>query len=298
MSRRQTLGTLSPNNLNNRQSLAPGKAGKDSRQSLKPLSAAAGRPSVAPRQLERPSNAGLDPRRSSAFGKSGTAKADPRPLNDKNFFNSCIRTIITYASMHAYPYPLSPKILTSPTGKDFMQLAFWLFQRFDPTLKTFGKVEDEVPLFFKRLNYPFQISKSALFAVGSPHSWPSVLAALSWLVELLNYDDRAEDAAAQQFDEKQRSERQFFAYASTAYRSVRARCGLGLTVDLGSIQGGGPLQCILLCLRCRTRADHVLSSLSISSTEVLALHCTLHLSHLCALIWLSVTYMQVLPGWR
>lgn len=216
MSRRQTLGALSPNNLNSRQSLAPGKAGKDSRQSLKPH--AAGRPSVAPRQLERPSNAGLDPRRSSAFGKTGSGKADPRPLNDKNFFNSCIRTIITYASTHAYPYPLSPKILTSPTGKDFMQLAFWLFQRFDPTLKTFGKVEDEVPLFFKRLNYPFQLSKSALFAVGSPHSWPSVLAALSWLVELLNYDDRAEDAAAQQFDEKQRSERQFFAYASTAYR--------------------------------------------------------------------------------
>lgn len=227
MSRRQTLGTLSPNNLNNRQSLAPGKAGKQdsSRQSLKPLSTAAGRPSVAPRQLERPSNAGLDPRRSSAFGKSGTAKADPRPLSDKNFFNSCIRTIITYASMHAYPYPLSPKILTSPTGKDFTQLAFWLFQRFDPTLKAFGKVEDEVPLFFKRLNYPFQISKSALFAVGSPHSWPSVLAALSWLVELLNYDDRAEDAAAQQFDEKQRSERQFFAYASTAYRCA----GVGAT---------------------------------------------------------------------
>jgi kinetochore protein NDC80 len=216
MSRRQTLGALSPNNLNSRQSLAPGKAGKDSRQSLKPP-AAAGRPSLAPR-LERPSNGGLDPRRSSAFGKGGSTKADPRPLNDKNFFNSCIRTIITYASIHAYPYPLSPKILTSPTGKDFTQLAFWLFQRFDPTLKTFGKVEDEVPLFFKRLNYPFQISKSALFAVGSPHSWPSVLAALSWLVELLNYDDRAEDAAAQQFDEKQRSERQFFAYASTAYR--------------------------------------------------------------------------------
>lgn len=120
--------------------------------------------------------------------------------------------------MHAYPYPLSPKILTSPTGKDFTQLAFWLFQRFDPSLKAFGKVEDEVPLFFKRLNYPFQLSKSALFAVGSPHSWPSVLAALSWLVELLNYDDRAEDAAAAQFDEQQRSERQFFAYASTAYR--------------------------------------------------------------------------------
>lgn len=172
---------------------------------------------MAPRPAERPSNMGID-RRSSAFGKPGTAKADPRPLSDKNFFNGCIRNIIAYASTHSYPYALSPKVLTSPTGKDFAQLAFWLFQRFDPTLKAFGKVEDEVPLFFKRLNYPFQLSKSALFAVGSPHSWPSVLAALAWLVELLNYDDRAEDAAGSQFDEKQRSERQFFLYASTTYR--------------------------------------------------------------------------------
>lgn len=216
MSRRQTLAALSPNQLQGRSSLAPGKAGqKDGRQSLKP--AANGRPSVAPRPAERPSNMGID-RRSSAYGKPGAAKQDPRPLNDKNFFNGCIRTIITYSSTHGYPYALSPKILTSPTGKDFAQLAFWLFQKFDPTLKTFGKVEDEVPLFFKRLNYPFQLSKSALFAVGSPHSWPSVLAALMWLVELLNYDDKAEEAAASQFDEKQRSERQFFVYASTAYR--------------------------------------------------------------------------------
>jgi kinetochore protein NDC80 len=159
MSRRQTLGALSPNQLNSRQSLAPGKAagggGKDGggppptaagRQSLKPPAAAAGRPSVVPRQLQdaRASSAGgVDARRSSAFGKgpgSGSAKADPRPLSDKNFFNGCIRTIITYASTHAYPFALSPKILTSPTGKDFTQLAFWLFQRFDPTLKAFGKV--------------------------------------------------------------------------------------------------------------------------------------------------------------
>jgi len=55
-------------------------------------------------------------------------------------------------------------------------------------MKIFGKIEDDVPLFFKRINYPFAISKSALFAVGSPHSWPAVLAALTWLVELLNYN--------------------------------------------------------------------------------------------------------------
>jgi kinetochore protein NDC80 len=272
MSRRQTLAALSPNALSGRASLAPGKAaivpgtaganggGKDGAiapppigmsasgaaqmQSLKPggLSGGAGRPSMAPaRAGERPG--GSFDRRSSAFGKpnAGAAgKPDPRPLGDKGFFANCIRSIIAYATAHNYPHALSPKVLTSPTGKDFAQLAFWLFQRYDPTLKTFGKVEDEVPLFFKRLAYPFQLSKSALFAVGSPHSWPSVLAALQWLVELLNYDDKAEEVAAaaaaasvaggstsvgtgfSDADDPagagQRSERAFFEYACTAYR--------------------------------------------------------------------------------
>ena len=52
----------------------------------------------------------------------------------------------------------------------------------------------QVPQLYKRLRYPFQISKSNLTAVGSPHTWPSLLAALTWLVELLNYQERAEAA--------------------------------------------------------------------------------------------------------
>ena len=63
----------------------------------------------------------------------------------------------------------------------------------DPNLaaKSLGKIEDDVPALFKRLRYPFGISKSSLFAVGSPHTWPSLLAALTWLVELLNYEEKA-----------------------------------------------------------------------------------------------------------
>lgn len=61
----------------------------------------------------------------------------------------------------------------------------------DPHLKNLGKMEDEVPAFFKRLRYPFGISKSALFAVGSPHTWPGLLAALVWLTELLCYEEKA-----------------------------------------------------------------------------------------------------------
>ena len=68
----------------------------------------------------------------------------------------------------------------------------FLLRQVDPHIKVFGKIEDEVPTLFKQLKYPFQISKSALFAVGSPHTWPSLLAALGWLVELLNYSEKAE----------------------------------------------------------------------------------------------------------
>lgn len=46
-----------------------------------------------------------------------------------------------------------------------------------------------------------QVSKSALFAVGAPHTWPGLLAALSWLTEMLNYEEKASIARADTFDE-------------------------------------------------------------------------------------------------
>lgn len=42
--------------------------------------------------------------------------------------------------------------------------------------------------------HPLQISKSNLTAVGSPHTWPSLLAAVTWIVELLVYQEKAEAA--------------------------------------------------------------------------------------------------------
>ena len=170
----------------------------------------------------------MDPRRSSAFGtKSAGPKADPRPISDKNFQANCVRLIITYLSTHGYPAAVAPKTLASPTAKDFTMIVQFLFQQFDPNMKAFGKIEDEVPLFFKRLNYPFQISKSALFAVGSPHSWPAVLAALAWLVELLNYNERTEEQGGaggvlggpgMLEDQEAATKKQFYEYICTSYR--------------------------------------------------------------------------------
>jgi kinetochore protein NDC80 len=197
-SRRQTLGLLSPSQLNSQRGAQGSQqaariltASKDGNASVPPKT----RKSMAPSAMGAgaASLLGVDHRRSSAFPSSGP-KQDPRPLADKGFQNDCIRTIITYLSSHGYPAAVSPKTLSSPTGKDFTMIAQFLFQRFDPSMRQFGKMEDEVTTFFKRLNYPFPISKSALFAVGSPHSWPSVLAALTWLVELLNYSEKVDQS--------------------------------------------------------------------------------------------------------
>ena len=67
----------------------------------------------------------------------------------------------------------------------------FLFRKTDPNIKFVAKIEEEVPMLFKRVGYPFAISKSALSAVGSPHTWPALLAALAWLVELLVYEESA-----------------------------------------------------------------------------------------------------------
>lgn len=211
MNRRQTLGGLSPNQLNVRAGNAPARVIEG-----KPVNS---RKSLAPAKIAD----ALDPRRSSVYGKSASGvKTDPRPIGDKNYMNNCIRVVITYLSSHGYPAAVSPKMLTTPTAKEFTTLVQFLMQKFDPNVKAFGKVEDEVPQFLKKLNYPFQISKSALFAVGSPHSWPAVLAALTWMVELLNYQERAEESTVEAFDEKQKSERDFFDYISRSYRHFLA----------------------------------------------------------------------------
>ncbi|MEW5310795.1 MAG: hypothetical protein WDW38_002558 [Sanguina aurantia] len=242
--RRQTLGNISPGQLSNRGGNAATRiSNKDTsiaangaapagnakgRKSMMPAGASIGAGAVAPEH--RSSSMGLDRRSSAYAGKPAGPKQDPRPVGDKNFQGNCIRAIITYLSTHQYPAAVSPKTLTSPTAKEFTLIVQFLMQRFDPNMKTFGKIEDDVPLFFKRLNYPFQISKSGLFAVGSPHSWPAVLAALTWLVELLNYNAKVEEGSSSNgrssggssFDIEGKAKAEFFDYTCTSYRHFLA----------------------------------------------------------------------------
>jgi kinetochore protein NDC80 len=88
--------------------------------------------------------------------------------------------------------------------------------------KSLGRLEEEVPLLYKRLRYPVTISRSNLTAVGSPHTWPAILAALTWLAELLAYGERAEAARAAAGDARARAEADFFSYVAAGYRHFLA----------------------------------------------------------------------------
>jgi kinetochore protein NDC80 len=119
----------------------------------------------------------------------GGRVADPRPIGDKAFLNSCIRQLVEYLSYHNYDNPISLKILSKPTNKDYYNICLFLFKQIDPNYAYTGKIEDEIVGMFKYLGYPYPISKANIVAVGSPHAWPALLAALIWLVELLSYDN-------------------------------------------------------------------------------------------------------------
>lgn len=109
---------------------------------------------------------------------------DPRNLNDKAFQQKCIKSILQFLQKTQYDLPVSTKTLARPSGKDFASIVTHMMRQIDPQ---FGdgsaKLEDEVALNYKTLGYPFPVSKTALVAAGSPHTWPSLLAALAWLVD-------------------------------------------------------------------------------------------------------------------
>lgn len=146
----------------------------------------AGRASLEPRDSLN--------RRSSAFGKAfgcGLVGKDPRPIRDKTYQLKLMKDLINFLAKTGYPHPISQKLLSTPSSKDFQNIFKFLYGYIDPGYDFGKKFEEEVPLLMKGLRYPYasDISKSQLYAVGSMHAWPGLLAMLGWLVELIECSD-------------------------------------------------------------------------------------------------------------
>ena len=86
------------------------------------------------------------------------------------------------------------------------------------------KMEDEISMNFKAMGYPFTVSKTALVAAGSPHTWPTLLAALTWLLEHIQCIEKCsvpEDDESAHFESLEeletKTDKAFFKYLGAAY---------------------------------------------------------------------------------
>ncbi|KAK6483392.1 kinetochore protein NDC80-like protein [Huso huso] len=139
---------------------------------------------------KRASGAGMS--RNSAFGGFGGAEKikDPRPLHDKSFVQQCIRQLCEYLGENGFPSPVTVKSLQSPTSKEFLKIFSFIYSFLDPTFQMpTSKIEEEIPRILKDLGYPFPISKSSMYSVGAPHTWPQILGGLIWLIDSVKLFD-------------------------------------------------------------------------------------------------------------
>lgn len=122
-------------------------------------------------------------------GTLGNAQ-DPRPLKNKQYMAQTILRLVDFMEAHDYPNKqLGPENLQTPSTKDFQQIFEFLMQCIDRDFKLTNDSLDQIPALLKALGYPFGVSKSSLMSAGAPHTWPVLLGALSWLRELIEFEE-------------------------------------------------------------------------------------------------------------
>ncbi|NWX89086.1 NDC80 protein, partial [Nothoprocta ornata] len=123
--------------------------------------------------------------RNSQYGVFGTEKIkDPRPLHDKAYIQQCIKQLCEFLVENGYAHNVSMKSLQSPSVKDFLKIFTFIYGFLCPSYELpDSKFEEEIPRVFKELGYTFPLSKSSMYTVGAPHTWPQIVAALVWLTD-------------------------------------------------------------------------------------------------------------------
>lgn len=132
-------------------------------------------------------------RRTSIGGRKSLSNDNPsqRSVQDPEFKNAAMKTLLHYLTSHGYGHKIEPKNIQKPSVRDFSNIVVFLFQQVDRNISMKGKFEDDVVSIFKQLKYQHNISKQNLAAPGTPHTWPTLLATLHWLVDLLIYCDHS-----------------------------------------------------------------------------------------------------------
>eukprot|EP00177_Eucheuma_denticulatum_P005287 GFKZ01009619.1.p3 GENE.GFKZ01009619.1~~GFKZ01009619.1.p3 ORF type:complete len:110 (+),score=3.46 GFKZ01009619.1:140-469(+) len=68
-------------------------------------------------------------RPSMTYSTGSTRRPDPLLLYNKQHMQHCVKNLISYVIDHGYEHPISPKILTNLTSRDFQYIFLFLVER-------------------------------------------------------------------------------------------------------------------------------------------------------------------------
>ncbi|CAJ0589246.1 unnamed protein product [Cylicocyclus nassatus] len=136
-------------------------------------------------------------RRTSLFRSLTSNYKDTRPLSSKDYQNEMIRKIYAFLLEHDGENCLPEKAIRSPTKQDFIIMFESIYQHLSPDFQL-KNVNEEVATIFRELGYITPIKPSTMQTIGASHTWPTLLGALTWLIDVVNVKNSLQDEGGQQ----------------------------------------------------------------------------------------------------
>lgn len=107
-----------------------------------------------------------------------------------------IRKIYDFLLQHDGENCVPERVIRSPTKQDFIYMFESIYQHLSPNLQI-RNVHEEVPAIFRELGYPTAIRPSTMQTIGASHTWPNLLGALTWLIEVVELSNPLQGQAGQ-----------------------------------------------------------------------------------------------------
>ena len=118
-----------------------------------------------------------------------TGLVDPRPIREKEFISNSARMIYAFLTGNGYPNPVTVKAISKPelSTQEILNVFTFLLSFIGAELAHGNEqpVKEDIPNALAYIGYPFSIKKSTIAAINTNHNWPTILAAIRWIVELL-----------------------------------------------------------------------------------------------------------------
>ena len=113
------------------------------------------------------------------------AVVEPRIIREKEFIHSSAKLVHSFLIEKEYKSPVTIKSLLNPELQGILSIFSFLLSELDTELGNEVRVKEDIPNVLALIGYPYTIKKSTISAINSPHNWPTILASLKFIVELL-----------------------------------------------------------------------------------------------------------------